>query len=548
VYVSGDADSTTVATEYASKRGVPAGNLCAVTLANPAFPVISPAEYTSLRNAVRTCLTNAGRQNILYIVLAYVRPFAINPGAGATRYNGVDSYLSDPWDQYAAQPFAVVPSRPHAYYGESQSQGQHYAPFQSLADYRASGRGPLIYSVWRLDGPTPAIARALVDKALAAEAAGGPISNTPGVNPNACIDMLIDPNGFGDAGLRQGDWDLFRGGQMLAASGRFQNVISDVNGVSFGTSPAPATCPNTGLYVGWYNYYTYNDAFTWIPGAIGWDLNSVSAADPRGTTTWVPNALARGITITSGPMDEPYLEGMARPAGVIRNLLEGANAGDAFLRNTRWLKWRVIHFGDPLYQPFGAGSPAPVANSLWLNLRDVVGGSGPQVQGRVTLSSPAPLGGVTLNLSTNWAPVTVPATVTIPQGATSATFPVTTPVVPSMASVLIYANGGPISLVNTVTLYPLLSGVGFSTNPVKGGLSLTGTVYLNASAPLGGVTVQLASDTPGVASVPATVIVPAGLARANFPIQTTAVGASTPVKITASHGGASSDATLTVTP
>jgi hypothetical protein len=32
--------------------------------------------------------------------------------------------------------------------------------------------------------------------------------------------------------------------------------------------------------------------------------------------------------------------------------LEGANVGDAFLRNTLWLKWMIINIGDPLYRPF----------------------------------------------------------------------------------------------------------------------------------------------------------------------------------------------------
>jgi len=59
--------------------------------------------------------------------------------------------------------------------------------------------------------------------------------------------------------------------------------------------------------------------------------------------------------VTSGAVGEPYLEGLPRPAGVYRNLLEGANVGDAFLRNTRWIKWMIVNIGDPLYRPFPAG-------------------------------------------------------------------------------------------------------------------------------------------------------------------------------------------------
>ena len=34
-------------------------------------------------------------------------------------------------------------------------------------------------------------------------------------------------------------------------------------------APAPVTCPDALYYAGWYQYYHYNDAFTWTIGAIG---------------------------------------------------------------------------------------------------------------------------------------------------------------------------------------------------------------------------------------------------------------------------------------
>ncbi len=78
-------------------------------------------------------------------------------------------------------------------------------------------------------------------------------------------------------------------------------------------------------------------------------------ADARGGQNWSYNALARGITVTSGAMSEPYLAGLPRPDGVFHDLLAGSNVGDAFLRNTRFLKWMIINIGDPLYTPFAGG-------------------------------------------------------------------------------------------------------------------------------------------------------------------------------------------------
>jgi hypothetical protein len=59
--------------------------------------------------------------------------------------------------------------------------------------------------------------------------------------------------------------------------------------------------------------------------------------------------------VTSGAVDEPYLTGLPRPDGIFHDLLSGANVGDAFLRNTRFLKWMITNIGDPLYTPFAGG-------------------------------------------------------------------------------------------------------------------------------------------------------------------------------------------------
>jgi hypothetical protein len=78
-----------------------------------------------------------------------------------------------------------------------------------------------------------------------------------------------------------------------------------------------------------------------------------------------PTPLSQRV-LTSGAVAEPYLTGLPHPAGVCRNVFEGANVGDAFLRNTAKLKWQIINIEDPLYTPFPGGrgpfnedAPAP---------------------------------------------------------------------------------------------------------------------------------------------------------------------------------------------
>lgn len=548
VYSPSDPNSTAVASHYQTARGVPSANLCAISA--PTGPTLTYSDYVNLvRNPVRNCLNTVGVQNVLYIVLAYLRPYAV---LGTTTGFALDAFLADIWDQYSTQ-FFTIPTAVHRYYAESQSQGNAFIPFQSLAAYRTTARAQTVYSVWRLDGATPAIAEAQIDTAIAATVAGGPpISQVAGSPANACVDMTNLPGNDPDSAYVTGNWDLYRVAGFLTSANKL-NVVTDSLGTSFGVTPS-ADCLNTGLYVGWYNYGTYNNAFSWDVGSIGWDLDSSALIDPRTGPWWGTNAIALGITVTSGAVAEPYLEGIARPA-VVRNLLEGANVGDAFLRNTRWLKWMILNVGDPLYQPFPGGvapfNPAPPANALSVVLnqttfRQYVGGM--PVAVNVLLASPAPSGGLTMALTTNAAGLSFPSSVTIPAGQSSATVMGTTTTVTAESDVELTATAGSITATNTFSIYPLLSGANFASNPATGGGTLQALLQLNGNAPIGGAVVQLASDTPGVASVPASVTVPAGLAQVAFNITTTAVSANTTVNITSTYAGASNTAPLTIAP
>jgi hypothetical protein len=71
---------------------------------------------------------------------------------------------------------------------------------------------------------------------------------------------------------------------------------------------------------------------------------------------------------------------------------------------------------------------------------------------------------------------------------------------------------------NTVTT-PALATLTVNPTSVFGGLAATGTVTLSTAAPAGGATVTLASDNP-LATVPASMVVPAGATSANFTIAT----------------------------
>ena len=199
-----------------------------------------------------------------------------------------------------------------------------------------------------------------------------------------------------------------------------------------------------------------------------------------------------------------------------------------------------------------SGNPTqPSLSSLSLNPTSVVGGN--SSTGTVTLTAPAPSGGFVVNLSSsNTSVATVPSSVTVPAGATSANFTVATNSVSSATSVTITAAAGGITRTATLTVNPPASNVTLqsltiSPTSVWGGSTATGTVTLSGPAPAGGVVVQLRSSSSR-ASVPSSITIPAGATSARFTIQTRSTfwPFVETVTITATYNGVSRSAQLTV--
>lgn len=450
VYNANVPESLEVANYYISRRGIPENRRCAISPASASD--VDWSEYDAVIEApIKQCLDAVGRDQILYIVFSYQTPFRLNnvpvPVEPGTDTRTIDQFVGEIWDEYSPNDRRFIE---HPYFAEAQTKGNVYQPFVSLADYRAQAGARTIYSVWRLDAATSALARGLVDKAITAE--------TAGLTGQGCFDRnnpdILD---LSDYSYSSGNWDLHRAADFTRQIGF--PVTEDGNTEEFGTPPAPLRCDNAVFYAGWYSLNNYNDAFTWNPGAIGFHLDSASALDPRGGTNWSANALIRGITVTSGSIAEPYVEGLPHADGVFRNLYEGANVGDAFLRNTAFSRWMIINMGDPLYRPFSGGrapfnTPNPTPISLRLDPRFHVGGT--PATGTITINSPAPVGGATFNLSYGypWA-VSMPSSVTIPAGATSTTFTITTQSIASFLDVNIAVYFGSTSVVsNTLFLMP----------------------------------------------------------------------------------------------
>ncbi len=534
-----DAESRAVADYYVAKRAIPAANICKIHPSSP--DILELAEYDArVKAPVRACLEAVGKDKILYIVFSYKTPFSLS---ALPRNYALDQFVADIWDEFLPARGATE-NDVQPYFGQAQSEGNVYQPYVPLETYRKSAGAKRLYSVWRLDAATADLAKGLVDKALFAE--------TYGLKGQACFDRRYgDLKGVMDFSYGAGDWDVHEAAEFAGKSGFA--VVEDSNAAEFGTAPAPLRCESAALYAGWYSMEHYNDAFTWVPGAIGIHLDSESATHLRHGSSWVPNAVMKGITVTSGAIDEPYLENIPHPDQMLLYLLQGANVGDALLRSTRLVKWRIMNVGDPLYRPFpdGVRAPKTPGPELFLALvppMTTVEASSGAVGGITGPNSP---GGLRLEVSSDYPNVVkVPASVIIPSGDNHASIAITSVDMGSAEPlpVKIRISAGNMVRSNTLVVFPMLAAVVSSQPKLKGGSQGEVTVTIRRPAPAGGLKIALTTDAPAVLQMPAELVIAQGQNQAKFTVSAKPVTAETKAAVHATYGGGTQTATLTVLP
>src|SRR5215469_13642136 len=189
-----------------------------------------------------------------------------------------------------------------------------------------------------------------------------------------------------------------------------------------------------------------------------------------------------------------------------------------------------------------------IPTSLKFSPTSLAGGlttSGTVTLGAPTISDTA----VTLTVVSGSAAVaSIPTSVTVPAGASTATFTVVTNAVTASTVVKISAGLNGTSVTNTFTVTPNVpSSLKFSRTSVIAGATSTGTVTLAAPATSNvAVTLTVTSGNAAVASIPASVTVPAGSSSATFALVTANVSSKTTVQVSASLNGVSKTASLTV--
>ncbi len=249
-----------------------------------------------------------------------------------------------------------------------------------------------------------------------------------------------------------------------------------------------------------------------IPPAISWTNMSAASSiiEPQGLTLNWTGGSSSGLVVISGDstgsagIDVKFVCLVPAAGGTftvppevllsLPNTTTSASLGVESLEDPATFTAPGLDFGF-IYGGFASltalanyqssAGAAPQLQSV--SLASAQASSGASVQGTVTLSSPAPSGGVIVDLSANSTEVTVPSSVTVAAGATSATFTATMGSVTSSQTVTITATYETQSVETNITVNPL-SGVdsynGDYTGTYSGtlnGKTLSGSIVATAN-------------------------------------------------------------------
>ena len=188
----------------------------------------------------------------------------------------------------------------------------------------------------RLDGPTLASAKGIVESAMQAERTGldGRVYIDEGGGPTPAGDKWLESaaKAFSEAG-----WD----------------VAVDRNK---GVMPSDARFDAPAVYLGWYANGICGPfaepGMRFPAGAVAVHIQSFSAASMRNGAVWVPGFVERGVAGTVGNVYEPTFILTQDLEVMSLALLGGWSFTDAAWASTPALSWQGVIIGDPLYRPF----------------------------------------------------------------------------------------------------------------------------------------------------------------------------------------------------
>jgi uncharacterized protein (TIGR03790 family) len=211
---------------------------------------------------------------------------------------------------------------------------------------KARAEKPPVVMVSRLDGPTVAVAKGLVDQAVEVEKAG--------LQGKVYFDargIKFDPKT--DTGHGYGGYDesLREAARLLREDAKMDVTLDDKEALF-----APGSCADCALYCGWYSLANYVGCCKFVRGAVAYHIASseaVSLRDPK-SKQWCKCLLEDGVAATLGPVAEPYTLGFPKPAEFFGYLVSGQyTLVECYYRTALTASWMTVLVGDPLYNPYG---------------------------------------------------------------------------------------------------------------------------------------------------------------------------------------------------
>ncbi|MDX2110130.1 MAG: TIGR03790 family protein [Verrucomicrobiota bacterium] len=377
---SRDPQSVELANYYASQRGIPTKNIIALPMTtdeaiswpvyveqihNPVFKALANGNWLNALENKRTDAVGRIRWDIFgndigYLVLCRGVPLRINGDAAQQTpaeleklkqvlrhlfgQRRTDEEINAAAERFKTSTASVDAELALLAIGEDMPllgpfpNILHNQPTPSL---RAKQK---IIKVTRLDGPTVAAAKGLVDSALAGEKYG------------LIGRAYIDQDGRMSEGYAMGNEWL---GQIARSVRRLGYPLS--LDTQQPTIPASARMDAPAIYFGWWTWNVDGPfalpGYRLPPGAIAVHLHSYSAQTLRKVAgepdaRWVGPLVAQGAACTLGNVEEPYLQFTHNFGTFFDALAEGKNFGDAAYAALPVLSWQAVAVGDPLYRPF----------------------------------------------------------------------------------------------------------------------------------------------------------------------------------------------------
>ncbi len=196
-----------------------------------------------------------------------------------------------------------------------------------------------VFIVCRLDGPSPASVRRMIDNALYGE--------TYGVEGSS----FLDTRGLSEGTYATIDREMANIAEVYRKHGIPFAHDNQKEVVPLGSRPGQAH------YWGWYTTHVkVKEGFRFNRGAVGAHLHSFSAGRLRKPDkNWVGPLVHLGITGTCGTVYEPLSSGFPFGTTFLDRFFQGYNFGESMQMANMFTSWMAVFVGDPLYAPYAEG-------------------------------------------------------------------------------------------------------------------------------------------------------------------------------------------------